>query len=322
MSIKYFAGALLLAFGFAISMSYASVETKGIPTFQDNKKEIEYFKVKYFKGAKRIVVPTVNLKLLVSGTASAAAQSGGNSARVKSKFVVSGIDKEFAQGLAKKIQDDTIARLRDVGWEVLSYEDIKADEPVVKEERLKIDPAWQMPVEKIGGSLYVVANPSDEQNFDSSRLGWNLRKVAKEREAVVYTPTFNFSAPQFWGEVSRGYKSKTASINSAPGVTLPARGAYVAFLNHKAAGGSIANNEMYVHVADDAGVLSEATDASPTFANALSKALATMGGGWINSKVGFYGYTLNREKFEAGVLGTVTNFNTVVAKETAKYLKK
>lgn len=323
MNIKHFAAAILLAFGATAGLAGAAEETKGVPTFQDNKKEIEFFNVKFFKGAKRVIVPTATLKLIVSGSVSATAQSGGNSAKAKSKYVVSGIDKEYAQGLAKKIQDDAIARFRAAGWEVLAYEDIQADEDVAKQDRMKVDASWQMPVDKNGGNLYVIANPTDAQNFDKlDRLGWNLRKVAKEREAVIYMPSYTFNAPQFWAETRRGYKSATASVNSAPGVTLPARGIFAFFINHKAAGGSIANNEMYVHLADDAGVISEAGDQSPEFANALSKTLATMGGGgWINSKVGFYGYALNREKFEAGVLATVANFNTVAANKTAEYRK-
>lgn len=322
MNIKQVAVALLIAVGAAAGTAHAAIETKGVPTFKDNKKEIDYWNVKFFKGAKRIIVPTATVKLVVSGEVGAFVQRGGNSAKAKSKYVVSGIDKEFAQAMAKKVQDDVITQFRAAGWEVLSYDDIKAEKDVVEEDRLKVDAAWQMPVDKNAGNLFVVANPTDEQNFKMDKIHWNLRKIAKERDAVIYAPTYTFIAPQFWAETSRGYKSSSVQVNSAPGVTLMPAGIYAIFLNHKGAGGAFKNNEQYVHLADDAGVISEATDKSPEFANALSKTLAALGGGgYIDSKVGFYGYTLNREKFEAGVLGTITNFNTAVAAETAEYRK-
>lgn len=323
MSIKRIAAALLIVMGATAGMAHAAIETKGVPTFKDSKKEIEYWNIKLFKGAKRIIVPTATVKLVVSGEVGAVAQRGGNSAKAKSKYVVSGIDKEFAQGLAKKVQEDLIAQFRAAGWEVLSYDDIKGEKDVVEEDRLKIDDAWQMPVDKNAGNLFIVANPTDAQNFRMDKLHWNLRKLAKERDAVIYAPSYTFIAPQFWAEVSRGYKSSSATVNSAPGVTLMPAGFYHIFLNHKGGGGAFKNTDQYVHLADDAGVISDATDKSPEFANALSKTLAALGGGgYIDSKVGFYGYALNREKFEAGVMGTVTNFNSAVAAETSEYRKE
>lgn len=320
MSIKRAAAALLIVIGATVGMAHAAIETKGVPTFKDNKKEIEYWNIKLFKGAKRIIVPTATVRLVVSGEVGAVAQRGGNSAKVKSKYVVSGIDKEFAQGLAKKVQEDAIAKFRAAGWEVLSYEDIKAEQDVVEEERLKIDAAWQMPVDKNAGNLFIIANPTDAQNFRMDKVHW---KIAKDREAVIYAPSYTFIAPQFWAETSRGYKSSSAQVNSAPGVTLMPGGIYNIFINHKGGGGAFKNTEQYVHLADDAGVIGDASDKSPEFANALSKTLSALGGGgWIDSKVGFYGYTLNREKFEAGVLGTITNFNGEVAAKTAEYRKE
>lgn len=322
MKPRFIAWALLMVMGMATGYAQAAIETQGVPTFKDNKKEIDYWNVKFFKGAKRIIVPTATVRLVVSGEVGAVVQRGSSSAKAKSKYVVSGIDKEFAQAMAKKVQEDVIAQFRAAGWEVLSYDDIKAEKDVVEEDRLKIDGAWQMPVAKNAGNLYVVANPTDEQNFKMDKIHWNLRKLAKERDAVIYAPSYTFIAPQFWAETSRGYKSSSAQVKSAPGVTLMPGGIYAIFLNHKGAGGAFKNNEQYVHLADDAGVISDATDQSPEFANALSKTLAALGGGGsIDSKVGFYGYALNREKFEAGVMATITNFNTQVAAETREYRK-
>lgn len=318
MSIKQIAAALLITVGAATA--HADLETQGIPTFT-GKKEVEIGYVKTFKGSKRIIVPTAFLNVTVSGEAGGFVQRGGSSAKAKSKFVVNGIDKAFAQALAQKAYDETIASFREAGWEVLTYDDIKSHEDVAGYDRMKKDAAWDMPTKKEGGNLFVVATPRDEMALDDfNRMNWKLRKVAKEREAMVYIPSYTFIAPQLWVETSRGYKSSSVGVNSAPGITLMPAGIMAYTINQKAAGGLINNREQYVHLADDAGVISEATDTSPEFANALSKTLSALGGGgWISKNSAFFGYTLNREKYEAAVLATVSNFSDVVAKKSAEY---
>lgn len=322
MNIKHFAAALLLAVGASAGISHADLETQGIPTFT-GKKEVELGYAKTFKGTKRVIVATTFLNISVAGEASGFVQRGGGSAKAKSKFVVNGVDKAFAQALAQKAYDETVASFREAGWEVLTYDDIKSHEDVAGHDRLKKDAAWDMPTKKEGGNLFIVATPRDEMALDDfNRMNWKLRKVAKEREAMVYIPSYTFIAPQLWVETSRGYKSSSVAVNSAPGITLMPGGIMAYTINHKAAGGLFNNLEQYVHLADDAGVISEATDTSPDFANALSKSLSALtGGGSIAKNSTFFGYTLNREKYEAAVLGTISNFNDAVAKKSVEYKK-
>ena len=84
---------------------------------------------------KVVVVPTAYVKLLVDGSVFIAKQGSGlgalggastNSVKAKGSYKVAGIDKAFAQGLAKQAYDDFVTQLRGAGYTVLTYDDIKS----------------------------------------------------------------------------------------------------------------------------------------------------------------------------------------------------
>jgi hypothetical protein len=307
------------------SVANAAIETKGIPTFTDSKKEITHFNTKFFKGAKRIIIPTATVKVSVAGAVGGTVSRGGNVAKAKAKFVVTGADKTYLQAISKKAYEDAVAKFRAAGWEVLTFDDVKSEPDVTNLAKFDNDEKWAMPLDREGGLTYAIAFPSDEMNMKGGFTGLHaaLRGLAKEKEAVVFIPSYTLITPQFWVETSRGYKSSSIGVNNAPGVTVMPSGFYCLFINHKGAGGAISNSDQYVHLADNAGVLEKVDDKSPTFANGLGEALSHLtGAGKINKGLWIYSFALNTEVFESAVLTTIGNFNAVAAKGTAEYIGK
>lgn len=307
-----------------VTNAHAAIETQGVPTFT-GKKEVNFWNVKFFKGAKRVIIPTATVKMTIGGAAAGQVSRGGNVAKAKVKYVVTGLDKAFLQSLAKKAYDNAVESFRAAGWEVLTFDDIKSEADVVKLDKLAVDEKWGLPVDKVAGHNYAIAFPTDEMNMKGGFTGlhWALRGVAKDKEAVVYIPSYQFEVPQFWVETSRGYATSSVEVKKAPGVTIMPSSFMNIFLNHKAAGGTITNAEQYVHLADNTGVFEKYDDKSPNVANALSVALSHLtGSGTIDKGVWVYNFAVDTKILEPGVIGTITNFNKAAAEGTVKFLEK
>lgn len=285
-----------------------------------------------------LIVPTVYVKLLVDGKAFVAKQGSGlqamarggnaNSVKASAKYKVVGIDKAYAQGLARQAYDDFVAKLRAAGYTVLTYADIKDRDYVKDAEREKPDAAWGLPVETPAGSsdTYVVAAPSDEQMFKSSAAGGVFSPFIrfgkpKFTDGTVVIPQYTIVAPQVWGEAERGYNRIGATIKSAPGMNL--NYAAVPWMGKpkvrmmRGIPGAYTKNAV-TNISEKAGELVKSADTTPTAANALSKGLSLLTGvGDIQTASAEYTFTIDKAAYAAGTLKGIADFNAALVKAAA-----
>ncbi len=266
--------------------------------------------------SKRVLVPTVYLRVVTSGSVFVAKQKGSGTASAKATYTVEGHDREALMSLAKKIEADYVSQLKAAGWEVLTYADVADDESVRKMERGRGEGALNFPVQKdSNGAVYAIVAPSAEQTFKPAMQGptWPFRFVSKERNATVLIPQVDIIAPQVWAESSSGYKSVSAEIKHLPGMNM--NYAMVQGLTPKGGGVLIKLKGAVVNTTENAGSFTGMKDKTPSAANGLSKGLAILGGGGsINRASGTYHFTIDREKFDEGVLKGAETFLAATVK--------
>lgn len=162
------------------------------------------------------LVPTVNLQVSVQGSVWAKS----NRTKAHAKYFVEGTSKAMLQGLAKKLQDDFVTKLRGAGYTVLTYDDVKGEPDVASQGRNTADTRYGVPT--TGGLgmpvTFVLANPSDEQSFTSPIQGpaWWLRDVAKAKNLTVIVPELTFSTPQMFGQSASTEHMDSAGISTDP----------------------------------------------------------------------------------------------------------
>lgn len=274
---------------------------------------------------KTLLIPTAYVTLVTDGRVSASKQAGalqqGNAtARAAANFKVLGIDKAYAQQLAKAALDNLIGQLRAAGYTVLTYADVK-DRDVFRNAAREAGPK----ANSEGGLNILTVAPSDEQLFQSGFNGGLFSEFisgGKTRigDATLLIPQYSFHAPQAWAESSRGYKSVSATTNVVHGMNMAS--ARVTWLGQPVSRmmrgiPGVATTKPVINVSEKVGNLSSGVDASPTAANSLSSALANFGGGSIQRTVTNYELAIDREAFAAGVMNGVQNFNAEVAKVAA-----
>lgn len=274
---------------------------------------------------RTLIVPTAYLTLVTDGRVHASKQSGllqrGNaSAHAAANFRIRGLDKAYAQQLAKAAQDNLVAQLRAAGYTVLTYADVR-DRDVF---RSAARDNGQVNASEGGLNTLTVA-PTDEQLFKSGFAGGQFSEFisgGKTRigDATLLIPQYTFHAPQAWAEGSRGYNSVSASANVVHGMNMAS--ARVSWLGQPVSRmmrgiPGVATRAQVINVSEKVGNLSTGTDASPTAGNALSSALSNFGSGDIQRSVTNYELTIDRDAYAAGVMNGVQNFNAEVAKVAA-----
>jgi hypothetical protein len=323
------ASVVALAVGFLAAQNVSAAEPVAKPS---DKLDIQIAKTapKYFGDSGTIIIPTVYLKLAVAGKVSATKQGGmfggNNTAKAKAKYAVAGLDKQYVQQLAQKIQDDLVAQLKAAGFTVKTYADIKDLDAVKSAKREPGEKNWGMPTDKeIGGTaLNIVAAPSDEQVFKQAMM-WGVfnqfvsRTKSTLGEGSILIPTYVIAAPQVWAETSRGYKSISAGVNVADGMNMTH--ARADLLTAKCAGAAVATKTQVINVGEKVGTVTD-KDTTDNVGNAISFALNELTGlGKISSSSGFYQMTIDPAAYEAGVMRGVTGFNAEVAKIAAEARK-
>ncbi len=274
---------------------------------------------------KTLIVPTAYVTLVTDGRVHASKQSGilqrGNaSAHAAANFKSRGLDKAYAQQLARAAQDNLVAQLRSAGYTVLTYADVK-DREVFRSAGRE---SGQVNASEGGLNTLTVA-PSDEQLFKSGFAGGQFSEFisggrTRIGDATLLIPQYTFHAPQAWAEGSRGYNSVSAAANVAHGMNMAS--ARVSWLGQPVTRmmrgiPGVATTKPVINVSEQVGKLSAGTDASPTAGNALSSALSNFGAGDIQRSVTNYELTIDREAYAAGVMNGVQNFNGEVAKVAA-----
>lgn len=280
---------------------------------------------------RTVVVPTLYLTLLTDGRVAATKQSGffqrGNStAKASATYTVAGLDKAFAQQLAKAAYEDFVAQLRQAGYTVLTYDDVKDRDFMQAAARDVSQGPMGLPTKSEGGNNYVVAAPSDAQLFKSGLAGGDLSEFisagkSKFTDATLLFPHYTFVAPQSWAEGSRGYQSVSAEANVAPGMNMwAARVTWMGQPKSRMMRGipGVATTEQVINVTENAGVLSKTADTTPQAANALGSVLGMLTGtGSIQTSSSAYQLAIDRVAYSAGVLQGVRAFNAEVAKVAA-----
>lgn len=176
--------------------------------------------------ADTYLIPTVYLH--IAARTQTDAKNEGASA--KARVFVEGFTKEMAQGLARKIYDDLVQKVRDAGYKVLTYDDVKGD--VAAFARMEANPKFGMPVkmfDKGPGIDFMIVTPSDEQAFDynfATGPTWPWRDMTKSRKVVTILPQIYYNLPQVWAEKGGGMFSSSVKIKIDPAMKL-----YLAFIN-------------------------------------------------------------------------------------------
>lgn len=287
-----------------------------------------------------IVVPTVYVKFLVEGkvfiskqgSALQAMASGGNANSVKAsaRYKLEGFDKALAQSIAKQAQDDFVKRMREAGFTVLTYDDIKDRElmkDVARVEAKDMDATWGLPTESAPGSsdTYVVAAPSDAQQFKIGFTGpyaeFMKRGKSRFEDAVVMIPTYTIVAPQVWGQADSGYNRISAAINTAPGMNLQYASATWLGKPHVRMGGKVTGvvTKTYTtNITEKAGEMVKTEETTPKAANAISKGLSFLtGAGSIQASSANYVLKVDQAAYAAGALNGIGAFNAEVGKYAA-----
>lgn len=293
--------------------------------------KVDKNRIKSLGDSQTIIVPTVYLKLTVAGKVMAVKQASalsllgsgksGNTVRASAHYSVAGLDKKLAQSLATKVQDDFVAKLRDAGYTVKTYADIKDLDVIKNADREKQDTTWGMPLEKtpMGNDVTVVATPSDEQNFKTG-LGGNVfgqfQKMGKSKlgddAGTILIPVYSISAPQAWGETGSGVGTIKAAVNVSPGMNM--NSAIAMILTGKGGWGDVRAKGMSPGISSKVGELTE-QDATDKAGNAFSSALSTLtGSGKISGSKSIYVLTIDPAAYEAGLMNGVGAFNAEVAK--------
>ncbi len=276
------------------------------------------------RASPTITIPTVYLELGVAGKVSGTKQSGSNTAKAKAHWAVGGLDKAFAQSIAKKIEDDLVTKLRAAGYTVKTWADIKDLEPMKKAERRPFDATWGAPVAKSvfsGDNIALTIAPSDEQYFKTA-MAWGVfnqfisRTKSVIGEGTILIPTFTIAAPQAWATTERGYKRASATAHVAHGMNLTQ--ARADFMTDKGSGGTVMTTEQIINLNEKVGDLTE-KDTTSHAGNAISAALGTLTGtGSIKSASGYYHLEIDRAAYEAAILRAALPFNSVITESAKK----
>lgn len=262
-------------------------------------------------GAKTYFVPSVNLVVSCSGSVWAQSKKGGGNAQAHGKFYVSGLDKALLQDLARKLQDDFIAKLRATGATVLTYDDLKGDPAIAAHGRLSADAKWGFPTTTKDPLTYIRVTPTDEQEFErglaASPTFW-LHSLAKERKLTVLLPEITFTVPQMWGEVEAGYKRDSAGIAVNSVMLLHAGAIYVD--NPQ---GSFTNIQIQTHgkrpASENTGTVQQMSLDKTQFSSSWGRSSSD----WV--------MTLDPQAFSDGILRVGYAINSMVADQVKKVQK-
>ena len=264
---------------------------------------VEVSNGKFLGGTRSIIVPTVFLNLSIRGDAYLGNPSEASSGHLHGKYAVRDLEKTFAQDLARRLQEDLVTRLREAGFTVQSYDDIKHDPEVERIGLQGPDPELGMPVVgDLGGRIeYVRAVPSDGQQFEPAPPGvhWAFRGEAAYRGASVIVPELWITAPQVFGERASNRQRANAELNLISGMSLTR--AFAWFINPSGDGGRIRTTQPWRNVSEQVGTFVQAGSAS---ARGNDSALKQTQALWV--------MTLDRLVYAEAVLKAGRAFNGLI----------
>ncbi|MCR4302801.1 MAG: hypothetical protein NUV63_01055 [Gallionella sp.] len=193
-----------------------------VPPFNINMDRVEMNHKGDFGDSKAYFIPTVYLR--ITARTETSAQTGGSSgAFAKAKILIDGLDKSLLQGLAKKVYDDLVAKIRASGFTVLTYDDMKTE--LAGLDRMKPNEKFGFPTSLLEGGSgvdYAIITPSDEQTFDWGVTGmtYRYRDIAKKKDVVVLVPDIRFSLTEVLSKDTGSFFTKSVELNVLPPMRL------------------------------------------------------------------------------------------------------
>jgi hypothetical protein len=260
--------------------------------------------------SKTFFIPTVTIMVSAYGSVWAQSKNGSANAQAHGKFYVKGLDKELVQGLAKQLQEDLVAKMRAAGYTVFTYDDLK-DLPVIANHgREAGDEKWAgLPTMTKDPLKYLIANPTDAQNFDRPITGplfW-LRSVALEKNLILIVPEITFSVPQLTGKTEKGYKTAEASLLMLPALKL--QGAVIWTADAKGSVTILVQEHGQRPAKEVAGVSKKLSEDDTNFSSS-----------WGRSSADFL-FTLDQAAFSDGVTRVGTQINSMIVAQIQKAKK-
>ena len=202
-----------------LSLLVSAARAAEPPPFEINMDRVEVNHKGTFADSKTYFIPTVYLRIAAKTTTSIR----NKHASAKMRVFTDGLDKETLQGLAKRIYDDLVAKVRATGSTVLTYDDLKAD--LVGVDRMKPNPKFGFPTKffALGSPVdYAIVAPSDEQTIDWGSA-WPItpyQGIAKGKKVVVLVPEVYFTLPEIWATKESNSMFDKAGVNYLPTMKL------------------------------------------------------------------------------------------------------
>jgi hypothetical protein len=295
-------------------------------------KTIEFFNVKFMKESKKIVLPTLYIRMMNWGRVTAVTQTsalqsmaGRRDSTVRdTKEIVASIDPELVQGVATELYADLATKLRASGYEVITADEVKNNATIAALPHEKVDPKTGAVSDEVNmGKVrfrYMKIAPQGMPVYDPPIQGplWPMRNALKELGANAMIVTYTFEPMVMESESKRGISSNTAHAKATARLQLSS--GYAQFLNVKSAGGSIHAKEPR-RLTDNVGDIVPVANVSPTTANALSSALGGLfGGGSITSRKNLLALEANKDLLREYMLAGGKAFNDVIAQSLTAQL--
>lgn len=148
-------------------------------------------------------------------------------AEAKARVFTVGLEKKQLQALAKRIQDDLVAKLRATGNTVITYDDIKADPDIAAARRRDDNPKYGLPTQSLKAfpaSDFVVVGPSDEQVFGTDFLGGpplgKFTNAIKAKNATLVFPEIYLGTPVMIPGKGGAGSIREANLGISPALKL------------------------------------------------------------------------------------------------------
>lgn len=277
---------------------------------------------------RTLVVPTAFVSLLAAGQSTASGPAGAlrhgqRRGQITVDYRVGGIDKDYAQSLAKAAYEDFVGQLRQAGYTVLSYADVKERDYVRNAQREAADP---MPSRSEVGATFVTAAPSDEQHFKGGLHFGVLAEFqsggrSRFPDATLVIPSYVFSSPQVWTRGSQAERPDSISGGLTPGMNLIFASAYwlgqTTARTPQGSPGAV-TREAVLDVSEKTGELTRTADGTPLATDASGR--PTRGPndtGKVPHRSAAFLLTIDREAYAKGVMAAVRQFNAEVARLAA-----
>ncbi|WP_300455398.1 hypothetical protein [Accumulibacter sp.] len=274
---------------------------------------------------KTLVVPTAFVSLLAAGQSTAsgappgALRHGQRNGQMRVDYRVGGIDKDYAQSLAKAAYEDFIGQLRQAGYTVLTYADVRERDYVRNAQREAAD---SMPSRSEFDGTHVTAAPSDQQHFKSGLSFGVLAEFqsggrSRFPDATLVIPSYVFSSPQVWARGSQAERPDSVSGVLTPGMNLIFASAYwLGQSTTRTTPGfpGAVTREAMLDVSEKAGELTRTADATPL---ATDFSGSPNGAGKGPQRSAAFLFTIDREAYAQGVMTAVRQFNAEVARLAA-----